>query len=111
METTIALFVRFSRSWQAKPRAERQELEARHLRPLLASYSTQLAIRSFNSLGFDPRFSHLVLISAPELKNYYYFIEELRDSFLLAQGYLEVTRIVLGYEDGYPQFDQERTPA
>jgi hypothetical protein len=104
---TIVLFARFTRDWHTRPRAERKRLEELHLQPLVARYSDELAVRFFNSIGFDARFSHLVLVETADLKPYYFFIEELRDSYLLAQGCLELTRIVLGYEDGYPQFDRE----
>ncbi|GGR83107.1 hypothetical protein GCM10010252_22290 [Streptomyces aureoverticillatus] len=107
MKSTAILLTEFSREWHALDRSTRSELEARHLHPLVAKYADRLTVRFLNSLGFDARFSHMAIIEAADLKDYYFFIEELRDSRLLADGHLVINRIILGYEDGYPQFDEE----
>ncbi|MFJ6747908.1 darcynin family protein [Streptomyces sp. NPDC091266] len=111
MKSTVVLLTTFSREWHALERARRSELEAQHLHPLVAKYAGRLAIRFLNSLGFDSRYSHMAIIETEELKDYYFFIEELRDSLLLAEGYLVINRIIVGYEDGYPQFDEETAGA
>ncbi|WP_432011988.1 darcynin family protein [Streptomyces cucumeris] len=107
MKTTVVLLTTFSRSWHALGHAKRKEIEQVHLQPLIDRYADRLTIRSFNSLGYDERFSHMVTVEAADLKDYYFFIEELRDNYLMAQAYLSIERIILGYEDGYPQFDKE----
>jgi hypothetical protein len=70
-------------------------------------YKYSLSIRFLNSLGHDARFSHIAIIEAKDLTQYYHFIEEIRDCELLSQGYLRINRILIGYEDGYPQFEQQ----
>jgi hypothetical protein len=105
MKTTIVLLTSFSRTWHALDPADRRKIEEEHLQPLVGRYTDRLSIRFFNSLGFDPRFSHMVVIEAADLRDYYFFIEEFRDNHLLARGFVTIERIILGYEDGYPQFD------
>ena len=107
MKYTVFLGYRFEREWFTRSREDRKKFEAEHVTPIFAKYSGELSIRFYSAAAFTTRFTDFVLIEADDLKHYYFLIEELRDSQLLAQGLATITDIFTGIEDGYPQFERE----
>lgn len=107
MKYTVFLGYRFEREWFTRTREERKKFEAEHVTPLFAKYAGKLDMRFYSAAAFTTQFTNFVLIETEELKHYYFLIEELRDSPLLAQGLATITDIFTGIEDGFPQFERE----
>ncbi|HBS41368.1 MAG TPA: hypothetical protein DEA26_01720 [Oceanospirillales bacterium] len=104
MEYTILIRYRFDRSWLQLSRAARQDFEETHIQPLFARYSDQVQARFFDAEAFHVEFTDFMLLTTKDLQAYYFLMEEIRDSALVAEGYIHFTDISIGIEDGYKEF-------
>lgn len=107
MKYTVFVGYRFEREWFTRTREDRKKFEAEHVSPIFGKYHDVLNIRFYSAAAFTTQFTNFLLIEADDLKHYYFLIEELRDSPLLAQGLATITDIFTGIEDGFPQFERE----
>ncbi|MFF4361605.1 darcynin family protein [Streptomyces sp. NPDC001604] len=107
MKTTIILTYTFTPAWLALPREERNAMEAAHIFPVFAKYADRVSARFFDAEAFHTAFSDFALLETEDLQAYYFLIEELRDSPLIAQGYLVVNDIFMGIEDGFQAFEAQ----
>lgn len=107
MEYTIILKVTFANSWLALSRDERKAFEDEHVGPIFVKYHNQVRARFYDSEAFDARFSDFIVLTTKDLKYYFYLIEELRDSAILADGHVKFDDVVLGIENGHAHFERE----
>lgn len=102
----IFLGYTFTPAWLAMPRTERARFQAEHIEPILAKYTDQLNIAHFDAEAFSTDPTDFAFITTDDLTAYYFFIEELRDSPLVANGFAELRAIHIGIADGYRHFEQ-----
>lgn len=107
MEYTIILKVTFANSWLALSRDERKAFETEHVQPIFAKYHDRVRGRFYDSEAFDARFSDFIILTTSDLKYYFFLIEELRDSAILADGHVAFDDVVLGIENGHAYFERE----
>jgi hypothetical protein len=101
IEYTIVMSYSFSNEWLAKPRAERRAFEEQHLFPILMKYSDKLKRRSYDADAFQTHTSDFMIIETEDLDAYYFMIEELRDSKMLAKGYARIDNFMIGINNEY----------
>ena len=87
-------------------RAERTRFQTEHIEPILARYTDQLTISHFDAEAFNTDPTDFTFITTDDPTAYYFFIEELRDSPLIADGFAELRAIHVGIADGYRHFDR-----
>ena len=107
MEYTIIVRYRFDPSWLQLTREAREEFEATHIHPVFEKYSDRVKARFFDAECFHVAFTDFMLLTTQDLKAYYFLIEEIRDSALVAEGFIEFTDISIGIEDGYKSFAEQ----
>ncbi|MFE0459172.1 darcynin family protein [Kitasatospora sp. NPDC058965] len=105
---TVMLGYTFAPKWLALPRAERNRLRGVHVAPLLERYADRVRARFFDAEAFQTRFSDFALLETEDLTAYYFLVEELRDTPLVAEGYLAFKDVVIGIEDGFQHFERSR---
>jgi hypothetical protein len=109
MKYTIVLAYRYSAEWLQKTREQRQAFNDQYLNPILGKYGKTVNARFFDAEAFTSRFSDFVLFETEDLRQYYFLIEELRDSPLFAQGLARIEDLFMGIEGGYREFEASRT--
>ena len=99
MKLTIFLLLRANPSWLKLTRDQRVRI-AEHG---LGSHFSQpgMQMRHFDAEAFHARISDIAVIEADDLQTYYFAIEALRDSPLIADGYFELVEIIPSYENGF----------
>ncbi|MBB3061938.1 darcynin family protein [Microbulbifer rhizosphaerae] len=107
MQYTIIVTYRFSNLWLQLSREARRDFQGTHVLPLFEKYADSVRVRFFDAEAFATHYTDFAIFETEDLKHYYFLIEELRDSPLLAQGYAEFKDILIGIEDGYQDFDRE----
>ncbi|MGW2490467.1 darcynin family protein [Streptomyces sp. NPDC001606] len=107
MRTTIVLTYTVTPAWLALSREERNALTAAHVQPLFARYADRVSARFFDAEAFTAAFSDFALLETEDLRAYYFLIEELRDSPLIAQGYLVMNDVFMGVEDGFRSYEEQ----
>ncbi|MGW3208290.1 darcynin family protein [Streptomyces sp. NPDC001135] len=107
MTTTIILTYTFSPTWLVLSRDERNAMAAAHIHPVFARYADRVSARFFDAEAFTTAFSDFAVLETEDLKAYYFLIEELRDSPLIAQGYLVMNDIFMGIEAGFQAFEAQ----
>lgn len=99
----------FDLSWLRLTRDQRHEHEEVFQKEIVAPFSDDLTVRHFDAEAFSAKFSDFLFIETEDLKAYYYFIEKLRDSDLIAQGWVRIEDITIGLLDGYKEYESEHS--
>jgi hypothetical protein len=106
MKYTIIMTYTYAAEWLQKTREQREAFNDEFLKPLFGKYIKTVKVRFFDAEAFESRFSDFVIFETEDLKQYYFLIEELRDSPLFAQRLAKVEDIFMGIEDGYQEFEK-----
>jgi len=104
MKLTVFLMLRAAPAWLALPRDRRAEIGSKALAHAFGS--GDLSFRFFDAEAFNARISDVAMIETADPQAYYFAIERLRDSPLIADGYFEVVEIVPAYEDGHRVYEE-----
>jgi hypothetical protein len=106
MKYTIIMTYTYAAEWLQKTREQREAFNDEFLNPLFGKYMKTVKVRFFDAEAFEARFSDFVIFETEDLKQYYFLIEELRDSPLFAQRLAKVEDIFMGIEGGYQEFEK-----
>lgn len=107
MKNTILILYRSTTKWLSLSRKERMQEVQTHIQPLLEKYQEQLSIRFFDSEAFHAKTSDFLIVSCDDLQQYYFFMEELRDSPFFTAPYIELNDVIIGYENGFQHFEEQ----
>jgi hypothetical protein len=98
----------YAPEWLQKTREERDAFNDKYLNPIFGKYAKTVKVRFFDAEAFASRFSDYLTLETEDLRQYYFLVEELRDSPLFAQRLAKIEEIVLGIEDGYHEFERSQ---
>lgn len=107
MKYGIIVLYSFRPAWLQKSWQERAEFEQKHLRPIFAKYADRVQPRFFDAEAFHSEFSDFMLLETQDLKDYYYLIEEIRESQLFKEQLVDFKQILIGIEDGFRDFERD----
>ncbi|GAA0402001.1 darcynin family protein [Streptomyces luteireticuli] len=106
MKYGIVLTYTVTERWLALSREERNAMREAHLEPAFAAHADRVRARFFDAEAFSGRISDFVVLETEDLGAYYFLIEALRDTPVVAGGYLTFGEIFLGVEDGFHRYEQ-----
>ncbi|GAA3080900.1 hypothetical protein GCM10020000_78460 [Streptomyces olivoverticillatus] len=92
--------------WLALSREQRNAMRAQHLEPVFAAYADRVKARFFDAEAFNGRISDFAVLETEDLGAYYFLVEALRDTPVIAEGYLTFNDVFLGVEDGFHAYEQ-----
>ncbi|MFB7111120.1 darcynin family protein [Streptomyces sp. NPDC056291] len=107
MDYGIFIGYTFTPAWLALSGKEREAFQAEHIAPVIAKYADRLSVQHYDAEAFSAHPTDFAFVRTADLRAYYFFIEELRDSPLFSQGYARIDTIHVGMADGYRQFEEE----
>lgn len=107
MKYSIFVLMTATPAWLSLRREQRNEIVASRMEPLLREYGATLRMRLFDAEAFTARCSDIMLLETEDLKHYYYFMEKLRDTELIAHPYFIVNEILPAIENGFRVFEAE----
>lgn len=102
MKMTVFLLLRAAPGWLQLGRKERGRVADTALGGLK---SLGVTLRYFDAEAFSARCSDVAMIETDDPKDYYFAMESLRDSPLIAKGYFEVVDIIPAFEDGFRAYE------
>lgn len=108
---TIVLTYKFSNEWLQKSVEERRKYNEQYVAPIIDRYSKDIQVRFFDAEAFCVRFTDFAIFEAKDLQQYYYFIEDLRETPMVSEGLLIFVEFFMGIEDGYKQYEEDRLKA
>lgn len=108
MKHTILILYRATNHWLSLTRNERKDIFEKEIQPILLRYQSSLQIEFYDSEAFHARISDFIKVESTDLKQYYFFIEELRDTAFFSVPYIELQDIVMGIQNGFVQFENEK---
>ncbi|MFF1560859.1 darcynin family protein [Streptomyces sp. NPDC058279] len=108
MKYGIVLTYTVTPRWLALSREERNAMRAAHIEPVFAAYADRVTARFFDAEAFHTRMSDFAVLETEDLRAYYFLIEALRDTPLLADGYMAFGEISLGVQDGFQEYERSR---
>ena len=107
MKYTIVIPFAFSPAWLSKTWQERADYEATHVRPILAEHAAKVSPRFFDAEAFSTDHSDFMILEVADMKDYYFFIEALRESRLFKDQLVSFRQILIGIEDGHEAYERE----
>ncbi|BDU74533.1 darcynin family protein [Mesoterricola silvestris] len=107
MKYMVVMTMKFSSAWLAMPREQRNRFNETRLGPILGRYQERVRLRFFDAEAFRADVSDFVLFEFEDPKDYYFLMEELRDTELFTQDWITVKDLFLGIEGGYREFEKE----
>ncbi|MEV4443435.1 darcynin family protein [Streptomyces sp. NPDC049577] len=106
MKYGIVLTYTVTERWLALSREERNAMRAAHIEPAFAAHADRVKARFFDAEAFSGRISDFAVLETEDLGAYYFLIEALRDTPVIAEGYLAFDEVFLGVEDGFQEYEQ-----
>ncbi|MBC2876948.1 MULTISPECIES: darcynin family protein [Streptomyces] len=106
MKYGIVLTYTVTPRWLALSREQRNAMRAAHLEPVFAAYADRVRARFFDAEAFNGRFSDFTVLETDDLGAYYFLVEALRDTPVIAEGYLTFGEVFLGVEDGFEAYER-----
>lgn len=107
MKYLMVMTYKFSSSWLAMSREQRNRFNEARLGPILAACNDRVRLRFFDAEAFRADVSDFVLFEFEDPKDYYFLMEKLRDTELFTQEWLTVKDFFMGIEGGYQAFEKE----
>lgn len=104
---TIFVLMTATAEWLAMSREARNAFVETTLGPIFARYADAIEVRMFDAEAFSARCSDIAVFAADDLKQYYFLMEELRDTPLFGRPYFLVNEIIPAIEGGFAQFERE----
>lgn len=103
MKLTVFLLLTASPEWLALDRSERAEIASAALNN--AFNDETITVRFFDAEAFNARVSDVMVIKAETPQEYYFAMERLRDTPLVANSYWQIVEIIPAYENGFREFE------
>ncbi len=107
MNYSILVLYQVNNHWLTLTREERSNFYEGKMLPLIKKFSNQLSVRLFDSEAFHAETSDYMIIECSDLKDYYYFMEYLRDTELFSKPYLVLKDVIIGIENGFKAFEDK----
>ncbi len=108
MRYVFIVLLRATPAWLRLTRERRRALSAEHLAPLLAG-QVALKMRYFDAEAFTSTCSDVMMVETADPRQYYFFMEHLRDSPLISEPYFEIVQILPTIEEGFMDFEQAQS--
>ena len=106
MKYTIVILVSTTTHWLRLSREDRNQYTITHIGPILAKYAPTVTLRMFDAEAFNARHTDFLIVETTDLKQYYHFWEEIRDSKIYTEPYFTINEIIVGREDAFKEFEE-----
>ncbi|MCM3265880.1 hypothetical protein M3765_18040 [Streptomyces thermoviolaceus] len=108
MKYGIVIRYEFDPSWLRLSREQRNEKEEVFQKEIVGPFADKMSVRHFDAEAFATDYSDFLFVETDDIKTYYYFIEKLRDSEFIAQGWVRLRDISIGLQDGYKEYENDQ---
>ena len=102
---TFFVHMNATRQWLAMPREARNDFSRDTLGEIYGRYPS-INVRYYDAEAFSTSCSDIVVYESYVIRDYYFMMDELRDSPVFTVPYFEVVDIIPAIEDGYVEFDE-----
>ena len=107
MNYRIYLHFKAQTKWLGLSRSERRKIFQDDVKNLIEKY-TSLSFCWVDLEGFSADVTDIAELSTQDLKNYYFFIEELKDSRIFTQAYFDLVKIQIGIVEGFINYEKQK---
>jgi len=101
------LHLNATRAWLSLSREGRRKFFHRIQEDIFKKYPG-ISYRLFDVEAFNAHCSDIILFEANDVQQYYYLMEELRDSAIYTVPYFEIVGIYPAIEDGFSNFESDK---
>jgi hypothetical protein len=107
MNYTILVLMTSTRDWLTLSREQRKAFTAQELAPIFEKYGEQVRVRFLDAEAFTARCSDVAIFETADLKQYYFLMEEIRDSKIFTVPYFQINDIIPCAAGGFATFEEE----
>ncbi|CDH32251.1 darcynin family protein [Xenorhabdus bovienii] len=105
MKYVIIWTLIFNEKWNALNRSERQQLQNESLPEILSKYKNSINMRTIDTEGFTADFQDFAIIETEKLDDYYCMLQDMRNTRVLSEGYLKISKIFMGIENAHEIYE------
>ena len=98
-----------TKHWLKLSREQRKGFVTQELNAIFATYAGKVSARFFDAEAFNANCSDVAIFETEDLKQYYFLMEEIRDSKIFTVPYFIFNDIIPSLEGGFVQFEEEVT--
>ncbi len=105
----VLLMLKATPKWWVMSKEYRLNMFKNFFYPILSNYTDSIQINVFNAEAFHSKVSDFIVLETTELDKYYEFLQDLKASKLFAREYFELQDIIMGVENGFKEFYENKT--
>jgi chlorite dismutase len=107
MKYAILVLMTSTKEWLSLSREQRNAFMTEELTPVFEKYANKVSARFLDAEAFTARCSDVVIFETEDLKQYYFLMEEIRDSKIFTIPYFQINDIIPCAEGGFVTFEKE----
>ena len=107
MKYAILVLMTSTAEWLRLSRKQRNTYVTQELTPVFEKYAGKVSVRFLDAEAFTARCSDVVIFETEDLKQYYFLMEEIRDSKIFTVPYFQINDIIPCAEGGFVTFEKE----
>ena len=107
LKYTAIMLVTTTPAWLALSHDDRNAFNDKHVNPIFARYIDKVKVRLLDAEAFTGRCTDVILFETADLGQYYFLVEELRDTELFTKPYFIVNDIIIALEEGFVAFEAQ----
>ena len=105
MSYTIFILYQALPAWLRLSRPERNAVFQAEVAPVFDRFKPHLSVRLFDAEAFHAEVSDVMLVTGNDLRQYYYFMEALRDTALFGEPYIVLNDVIVSTENGFRDYE------
>jgi hypothetical protein len=107
MKYAIIVLMTSTKEWLSLTREQRQAFVAEELNAIFEKYAASVTAQFFDAEAFTTRCSDVTIFRTDDLQQYYFLMEEIRDSKVFTVPYFICNDIIPCLEGGFVKFEEE----
>jgi len=103
---SILVLYQTTNHWLTLSREKRTSFFGEKIAPIMQKFEDKLSIKLFDSEAFHAKTSDYMIIECHDIKDYYYFMEYLRDTELFTKPLIVLNDVIIGIKNGFQDFEK-----
>lgn len=103
---TFFVHMNATKNWLSLSREERNSYFSESIGEIFSRYPS-VTVRLYDAEAFTTKCSDIAVYETENIQDYYFLVEELRDSKIFTEPYFEIVDIFPAIEDGFVEFESK----
>ncbi len=102
----MAVLYQTTPAWLELSREKRKSFFETPIAPIIQRFGETVQVRLFDAEAFHARITDFMILDCRDLKDYYFLMEQLRDTKRFSIPYIQRQDVIAGLENGFKEFEK-----